>query len=953
MKKLLCAIMSAIILSTTVFAVSAADVSASVSATPDEAQEQTTEGYCDGFYYNVLDDGTAEITEYEGDETDLIIPDYLDGYKVTVIDCAFRYGAAEKLHSVTIGKNIKTIYGGRSLYGCKNAENIFVNPENDRYYDINGVLYDRTYSQLVFYPPARTGDYHIVDGTCSISGGAFSETQLTNLYFPDSVSYFEGAFLTMTYETETFQNTRLENVFVSENNPYLYSDNGVLYSKDSFSGAIDCLVFYPPKNKTINLEIKDGVKGIDPFIQANNLKSISIPKSVTAIGYNYNGQPFQNIFNSCVCLENITVDSENPVFSSQNGVLYDKTYTKLLYYPKAKKDSSFLFPDSIEETYELSFSGNQFIKNIVLSKSCRTIQFCAFSECSNLENVYFNDGLNEIENFAFANCVSLKEVQLPDSVTTLGYAPFQGCDSLTKANIPKGVERVEYNLYCDLKSLTDITISEGVKSISEGFWGCDSLKNIVLPDSLEHLHHSFNDCTNLESVTFGDNLITVGGFYNCDSLTEINLPDSVKSVDEHAFYNCDNLKTITLGKGVSELGENFVDKYSSNLENIFVNKGNEHYVDDNGILFSLDSGVLLVYPRANKSTALTVPDGITTLPDIENHALAEINIPASVTQIGNINERVLENINVSPDNPHFYSISGVLFSKGTNEMLCYPPKNETTELTIPDGVVTVCNIESSYLKTLNIPSSVTEIGNISCNALENINVSADNQTYCSIDGVLYNKSITEMLCFPLASKITDYHIPNSVAELKGYFENAKHLKNIYVPQSVTEFGHYTFTIHGDCIENIYVENGNLNYYSENGILYYKSNGFVAAYPENNKTTDFHIPERVTYAYSWYFLRDCHYVENVYVPQTAKFNYSTMQYCDNLKNVFVDENNSLYCDIDGVMYSKDKTKLLLYPRGRNPSSISFPLMAFHISRNVIVRLRTASPSSRTPVSFQYP
>lgn len=148
-------------------------------------------------------------------------------------------------------------------------------------------------------------------------------------------------------------------------------------------------------------------------------------------------------------------------------------------------------------------------------------------------------------------------------------------------------------------------------------------------------------------------------------------------------------------------------------------------------------------------------------------------------------------------------------------------------------------------------------------------------------------------------------------------------KNVYIPVSLENFGSYAFTIHGDYIENIYVENGNLNYYSENGILYYKSSGFVAAYPENNKTTDFHIPEGVTYAYSWYLLRDCRYVENVYVPQTATFNYSTMQYCDNLKNVFVDENNPLYCDIDGVMYSKDKTKLLLYPRGRNPSSISFP------------------------------
>lgn len=49
----------------------------------------------------------------------------------------------------------------------------------------------------------------------------------------------------------------------------------------------------------------------------------------------------------------------------------------------------------------------------------------------------------------------------------------------------------------------------------------------------------------------------------------------------------------------------------------------------------------------------------------------------------------------------------------------------------------------------------------------------------------------------------------------------------------------------------------------------------------------------------------------------------MQYCESLKNIFVDENNEYFCDIDGVLYSKDKTELILYPRGRKPSSISFP------------------------------
>lgn len=558
-----------------------------------------------------------------------------------------------------------------------------------------------------------------------------------------------------------------------------------------------------------------------------------------------------------------------------------------------------VYLDSKILTFE---TGGQFCDDFWGCPNLESIELCEDNEnYSTHDGVLFDKSVN-----ALVFCPEGKQgsYKIPDSVTWIYDSALNNCKSITELIFPKSITAIDSSTCSYCENLTRVEFGDNLQSIgSSAFAYCSRLNDIIIPNSV----HSIGDCA----------------FLRCGSLTEVSVPDGVTVIGERAFGFCDNLKTITLGKGVSELGENFVDQYSSNLENVFVNEENEHYVDDNGILFSMDSGELLVYPRANKSTTLTVPDGISALPDIENHTLAEINIPASVTQIGNINEKLLKNINVSPDNPHFYSINGILFSKDTNEMLCYPPKNETTELNIPEGVVKICSIESDYLKTLNIPSSVSEVGNISCIALENINVSSDNQTYCSIDGVLYNKSITEMLCFPLASKITDYHIPDSVAELKGYFGNAKHLKNIYVPQSVTEFGHYTFTIHGDCIENIYVENGNLNYYSENGILYYKSNGFVAAYPENNKTTDFHIPEGITYAYSWYFLRDCHYVENVYVPQTAKFNYSTMQYCDNLKNVFVDENNSLYCDIDGVMYSKDKTKLLLYPRGRNPSSISFP------------------------------
>ena len=56
---------------------------------------------------------------------------------------------------------------------------------------------------------------------------------------------------------------------------------------------------------------------------------------------------------------------------------------------------------------------------------------------------------------------------------------------------------------------------------------------------------------------------------------------------------------------------------------------------------------------------------------------------------------------------------------------------------------------------MTIPDSVTNISGsafIGCNKLERINVSENNDTYSSVDGILYNKEKTEMLIVPEGNK---------------------------------------------------------------------------------------------------------------------------------------------------------------------------------------------------------
>lgn len=108
MKKLLCVLLSALMIISTLITTSAAEISEAVSATPDEVETQPTEGYCDGFYYTVLEDGTAEITKYDGEKTNLTTPDMINGYIVTSLG-EYAFEGCETVQSVLISNGIRNI----------------------------------------------------------------------------------------------------------------------------------------------------------------------------------------------------------------------------------------------------------------------------------------------------------------------------------------------------------------------------------------------------------------------------------------------------------------------------------------------------------------------------------------------------------------------------------------------------------------------------------------------------------------------------------------------------------------------------------------------------------------------------------------------------------------------------------------------------------------------------
>jgi hypothetical protein len=114
-------------------------------------------------------------------------------------------------------------------------------------------------------------------------------------------------------------------------------------------------------------------------------------------------------------LESITVDENNPNYSSQNGVLYNKDKTTILQYPGAKSGESFIIPSTVTTVNADSVYG-------------------AFEGTINLKSVVIPDGVTTISQKTFSACNSLETITIPSSVTTIEAKSFEKSTNLKTVN---------------------------------------------------------------------------------------------------------------------------------------------------------------------------------------------------------------------------------------------------------------------------------------------------------------------------------------------------------------------------------------------------------------------------------------------------------------------------------------------------------------------------------------
>ncbi len=331
----------------------------------------------------------CEINEYLGGNTVVEIPQTVSHYTV-------------------VGLGYEAFYGNSALTRV-------ILPEGVRYLDDYALQDCASLVEINLPESLESIGYFCFSGCAGL--GALS--------IPAGVSYISPS---------AFDECESLTLTVSPESRYYAVENNVLFSFDR-----KLLHSYIPGNADRAYTVPDSVEtiGEGAFCDADKLSAVTIPDSVTVIG--------EQAFYGCNVLESIglsanirqigagafagtqariLLDSGNPYYCMEGGVLYNADMTVLHTYPYYLRDTEFTVPDSVTEIEALAFYG-----------------------ATDLVSVTLPQGLTYIGNRAFIYCESLPSITLPEGLDTIGWLAFAGCSALKKVVIPASVTVIEDNAF--------------------------------------------------------------------------------------------------------------------------------------------------------------------------------------------------------------------------------------------------------------------------------------------------------------------------------------------------------------------------------------------------------------------------------------------------------------------------------------------------------------------------
>lgn len=611
-------------------------------------------------------------------------------------------------------------------------------------------------------------------------------------------------------------------------------------------------------------------------------------------------------------LKAINVTDKCEDYASEDGVLYNKDKTILYYYPNYRVKKSFTVPDTVKTIGEKAFYLNNYLENIVFNENVEIINSYAFASCNNLADVDFTNckKLQTISGCAFQYCPFIKEVYLPDCLNILGDKAFQSCTALVKCDLGKGLQALGKNVFNGCSSLKKLHFPASLTTVYGTIGELVSLGEITIDKDnpiygvenkafVEKISGDrrkliyYLDDKNTEKYTVAKNVYSIWSeaFSGC-SLKEVVITGGVIEVGEKAFFNCSNLEKVTMEQGLSVIGKSAF-AYCKNLT----------YVR---IPFTI-SGTIDVSAFDNTHRDLTV----------EGTLYSKVNFLALTKRCNFIDEATGKRYDYLES--YKYMNYEVNSTKGEITVKKYYGENKS--IVVPEKIL-------GY-KVVGIATSAFKYSNISSLELPGtVNSIPANAFYgSSITSIKLNKGLEKIgkNAFDSCEKLTTVKIPSTVNTIEDYaFVDCENLSSLTIEKGVEKIGKYAFSGCKTLDKVVLPESISI---IDEYAFYNCTNLSTINIPDkvseirnrtfkscsNLKSVD--IGSGVTKIYNYAF-SFCKSLRGVNLPASLKdIEVFALNECTSLEYINVDSKNKIYSSDNGVLYSKDKTQLILYPQYR--------------------------------------
>ena len=273
--------------------------------------------------------------------------------------------------------------------------------------------------------------------------------------------------------------------------------------------------------------IPDTVKSIsNGAFEGSAVTSVTLPDNITDVsGSTFSGS----------ALASVKVSENNPAFTSEDGILFSKDKTELIFYPPKSERTEYTIPDGVKCIQSSAFENCLNLTSVTIPDTITNVLGSAFSAIRYplYINYYaFANTTQGISGHTFVNCLNLKEIHVSENNT--GLSSENGIlfnkDKTELISYPCGKEGDSY----------------------------------IIPDSVTVIQaNAFSSCL-LKEVTIPESVTSIGVLAFCSSsLTSVTIPKSVTKVGGLALAACPDLKTVTFENPECEIESTVDSIYNS------------------------------------------------------------------------------------------------------------------------------------------------------------------------------------------------------------------------------------------------------------------------------------------------------------------------------------------------------------------------------------------------------